>query len=98
MQFIHSQEVRLCRSCKALTKSCAQAVIKLVTEAEALGVQFIYNQEVHGFPWEIEGDVAGVVYGTGREELFADCVVLCNGVGVQGLAAKAGYTLRMDHK
>lgn len=90
--------MHVCRSYKTLTKSCAQAVIELAAEAEALGVQFIYDQEVHGFPWEIEGDVSGVVYGTGRVELFADCVVLCNGVGVQGLAAKAGYTLRMDHK
>jgi flavin-dependent dehydrogenase len=73
----------------------------LIQEAEALGAQFIYDSEVTCYPWNVEGDIEGVVvrHSDGRtEELLADVVVLTSGVHVSTLVKKAGYVLKMEDK
>jgi glycine/D-amino acid oxidase-like deaminating enzyme len=78
-----------------------EAVAHLIQQAQARGATFIYGTRVHGFPWDVEGDVTGVECshkGGRKEQVRADVVVLANGTGVQRLARAAGVRIPMLHK
>ena len=73
----------------------------LIRDARSLGARFIFGTEVTGYPWNVEGDITGVVVkgSEGKiEEISADVVVLCSGVDVSKLVLKAGYVLKMEDK
>jgi glycine/D-amino acid oxidase-like deaminating enzyme len=76
------------------------AVAHLVRLAEERGATFVYGASVRGYPWEMEGDVAGVTFtrGGATEEVRADVVVLANGTGVSKLARAAGVRIPLLHK
>jgi glycine/D-amino acid oxidase-like deaminating enzyme len=79
------------------------AVTHLIHQAKSRGAQFIYGARVHGYPWNVEGDVTGVCFTRKAlnpkvEQLLADVVVLANGTGVARLAKAAGVRVALLHK